>query len=573
MKKFLSAVLALALAVPALAYNPAIRDIDIKVSLSVDGSALVTEVWDVVVASGTEWYLVRENLGDIDISDLSVIDGDGSPFVNEGSWDVNRSLAQKAGRCGLHKTSGGYEICWGVGSYGPHVFTVSYKMTNVVKTLTDYDMLHMQFVTDELSSAPQHVCLTLRAPVALDHNNSNIWGFGYEGTIDWEADGTVVAESDGSFDKYSSLILLLRFDKGIFQSPSIQDRDFDAVLARAMEGNTYEDEEETDTFSDILAYLFTGLVMWFIFVKPFIKGIRPGLSWREKRKRRKQIFGVPVLPSDPGWTRDLPFSGNVLETYYVASHSSGDDDKKFNIVSAFILRMMQHGVIQMRTGSAGKKEFTFAPTPDLSYMSASEKSFYDMIKTASGSDEVLQEKEFNKWAFSNTSRVDSFVSGLRKDVLNQFSGDHLLAKSGGKYQSMVLNADGQARAFDAMRFRKFLKDFTIINERYPGEVALWGEYLIMAAVFGIADQVASEMKAIAPQITLGSVALSTGSMNDLIVFSDTFRSNLSRSYSYSASRSTYSGSYGRGSSGGFGGSSSFGGGGGFSGGGHGGGSR
>ena len=46
--------------------TPEIRDIDITLTLQPDGSALIRERWDVCAADGTEWYLVRGNLGDIE---------------------------------------------------------------------------------------------------------------------------------------------------------------------------------------------------------------------------------------------------------------------------------------------------------------------------------------------------------------------------------------------------------------------------------------------------------------------------------------------------------------------------
>ena len=74
------------------AYEPSIKDIDIRVTLSADGTAHIVEVWDVVVAKGTEWYLVRSNLGDIKIQNLAVHDESGTEYTNIGSWEVDRSL-------------------------------------------------------------------------------------------------------------------------------------------------------------------------------------------------------------------------------------------------------------------------------------------------------------------------------------------------------------------------------------------------------------------------------------------------------------------------------------------------
>lgn len=577
MKKAFLVAAALAVAIPLLAYDPEVKDLDIKVTLSEDGSARIEERWDVVVASGTEWYLVRENLGDIKILDLSVVDENGNVFKTERSWDVDRNIKEKARKCGLHETYDGYEICWGVESYGPHTWTVSYTMTNCVKTLNDQDMLHMQFVSDELSSAPMHVRLLLSAPVALSEENSNIWAFGYDGTVCW-SDGKVEAESDGPFKYDSSLILLVRFDKGIFNSPSIQERDFEQVLERAREGSYYPDDgKEEPWYVTLLGVLLGGGIFYIFFIYP-IKKILEFLGLKKKRSRQqiKAIFGVRRLPKSPDWSRDIPFNGNFMETYYIASHLNGYDDNKFSIVSAIILRMIYNGVLTMRLDNRNKKEFVFNDSASIAYMTECEKDFLALLKNASGEDKVLQEKEFNKWSGNHYSTVKKWVSDMKDEVLSNFKKDGLddgFRFTFSRYNNLKLNYKGRTYAMNALGFRQFLKDFTIVNERYPKEVALWGDYLVVASLFGIADRVAKEMAKIAPQITIGNMEMPTTSLADIVVFSDTFRSYAGRAATYTAYSGGSSGSYGSGSSGGFGGHSSYGGGGGFSGGGHGGGSR
>ena len=48
-------------------------------------------------------------------------------------------------------------------------------------------------------------------------------------------------------------------------------------------------------------------------------------------------------------------------------------------------------------------------------------------------------------------------------------------------------------------FRKFLKDFTLMNERNMTEVKLWKDYMVWATLFGNAEQVIKDMKAINPE--------------------------------------------------------------------------
>jgi uncharacterized membrane protein len=160
-------------------------------------------------------------------------------------------------------------------------------------------------------------------------------------------------------------------------------------------------------------------------------------------------------------------------------------------------------------------------------------------------------------------------------VFRNFQNDKYVSGGTGWY-TLALNEQGQNAALKALGFRQFLKDFTLVGERSSVEVSLWGDYLVNAAVFGIANKVAKEMSKIDPAL-LKKLPVSYTSLPDVVVFSDTFgraiRSGMNSFYSSTYSGSGHSGSYGRGSYGGWGGSSSSGGGGGFSGGGHGGGSR
>ena len=57
MRRLALSLISLLAVLPLSAYEPEIRDIDVRLDLQPDGTALVTETWDVTVASGTEWYL------------------------------------------------------------------------------------------------------------------------------------------------------------------------------------------------------------------------------------------------------------------------------------------------------------------------------------------------------------------------------------------------------------------------------------------------------------------------------------------------------------------------------------
>jgi uncharacterized membrane protein len=118
--------------------------------------------------------------------------------------------------------------------------------------------------------------------------------------------------------------------------------------------------------------------------------------------------------------------------------------------------------------------------------------------------------------------------------------------------------------------KKYLKEFSLIDERHVSEVSLWKDYMIFATLFGIADQVIKDMKKINPEyFNMDQVAQQMADEMTLPTIYSTMHSSTSRAAMNKAQREAERTAR----SSGHGGHSSWGGGGGFSGGGHGGGVR
>lgn len=538
----------------ASAASPAVWDIDITLDLRADGSAAVTEVWNVSVSSGTEWYLVRENLGQIRISDLGVSDETGRDYTYVGEWDIHRSLTQKAGTCGIVSKRDGCELCWGVGSYGSHVYTVRYLMSNVIDGYNDYDAFHFQIVTPELSSSPQHVKVTVRSDASpFSTINTRFWAFGFPGTAEFQ-DGTLVAESSRPLKRSESVILLIRLNKGLFSPVSTSEGSFETVLEKAMDGASYEDDEKQPSFWDrILAFLMmmVSALGWIVFPLLAIFGSR--------FRSRKKVLGCKL--SDVGWCRDIPCRGNILEADYILGEL-GEDKQKNTVAGAMILRMIKNGNLLVSKDSKDRIEISFNDARSQESLFQSEKELYMMLKEASGSDVILQYNEFSRWSARHTSRVNSWVSQVKSEGRSQMGADGFLRAS-------KFTENGQAEARKVVGFRKFLDDFTIIGERASQEVALWHDYLVFAALYGIADKVAKELKDINPQAFEQMMVYDYTTMNDVVRLTR----NMANSITNARAQSLSGGGSFSPSRGGFGGFTSIGGGGGFHGGGFGGGSR
>lgn len=578
-----AALLTASVCIPASALTPSIRDVDITLTLLPDGTASIQERWDVCAADGTEWYLVRGNLGDIEIGNLAVSDESGRAYVDEGSWDTQRGIAEKAGRCGIVRKRDGAEICWGIGSLGDHVFDVSYTMSRSVKSLSDYDMLHLQTVSPGLSSPPRHVRVTVRAQQhQLDTANTRAWGFGFAGRVDFR-DGAVVYESTEPFVRNSSVIVLLRFDKGMFDSPSRQDRDFADALAVAMEGADFGSDSDSDIGGG-----FARLVAVFVVA---VAGMCAIAAWSRSARRRK-ILGMK--PSEVPWNREIPFGGDLEASAYtlakLGESSGGSGD---TLAAALILRMIYRGELSVAKDSRERVEISFSAagagaaagsgdgsgadgssgSADSAVVgsagsgsgsgSASDQAaeeLREMMLKASGADKVLQHNEFSRWAKRHTHEVAGWSSRALVFGRNSLRDQKYI------YGSAYTPA-GQSEARKLLGLKKFLQDFTLMGEKDTIEVILWQDYMVYGALFGIADKVAEQLRDINPDLFAEVMDYDYMTMHQLL-----FQTRL-LSAAITNSKASVAAEAAQQSARGFGGGTSFGGGGGFSGGGFGGGSR
>jgi len=549
--------------VRANAVNPSIREIDINVTIDKAGTARITEIWDVCVASGTEWYLTKYNLGNMQVGDLSVSDENGTYFINEGRWSVDRTITQKAGRCGIVPKNDGCEICWGVGEYGDHTYTVSYTLTNLVKSLNDCDLIQYQFVSPGLSSKPEHVRLVISGPVQFNTENCGIWGFGFNGTIDFLG-GHVVAESNEQFRSGSSVIALVRFNKGIFNSSDIVDMSFEQVWDDASEGSDYFIEENGEKeHGSFIARIFSFLYSLFqILIFALIPVLAIFGAKNVSKRQKRNILGVN--PEDVTWSREVPFDGNILEADYVLT-KLGEDKRQASIASAMILRMLKEGALILKHDGEDTVDILFNDNADFSRFPKSCIRLYSMMKKASGSDRILQNKEFSRWSRRNMDEVVSWIEQVNSESAGMLSGDGYVIA--GRFTQ-----DGQKQARGVLGFRKFLEDFTLIDERRSAEVGLWQEYLIFGALYGIADKVSKELRDINPQIYEQIMPYDYDTMRTIIYMSRNMATAITSANNAAAAKAAAAAAAAQ-RVGGGGGFTSFGGGGHFSGGGFGGGSR
>ncbi|MDL2293536.1 DUF2207 domain-containing protein, partial [Ruminococcaceae bacterium OttesenSCG-928-D13] len=86
------------------------------------------------------------------------------------------------------------------------------------------------------------------------------------------------------------------------------------------------------------------------------------------------------------------------------------------------------------------------------------------------------------------------------------------------YSRPELPSESGVQALTAWKgFYRFLRDFTILDERSAPEVSLWGDYLVYATAFGLGDAVSGQMQALSAATRTGAPQ-DTASQDPLFVY-------------------------------------------------------
>ena len=529
----------------SLSARPYLHSLDIRVVLSHNGDAHITEtrVMD-IDSEGTECYIGLGNMGGSEVRDLQVTDENGLEFTNIGDWDVDRSRDWKTGKCGIVYKHNGYELCWGLGESGSRTYTTRYVITSLVHAYPDADAIRHVFMDQDISPKPDKARLSIEAEdsTLFSEENCGIWGFRFGGELSFE-DGKIIVHNTEPFDYRGALYMMVRFDKGMFE-PTIQEDDtFEHKKELAFEGSDYISEDEEWTWEDTLILLamivgffvvpIVGIIWYFIYV------------WRARKKVNKNLL----------WYRDIPLNGNLQQANDMINAYKYFGTDYNNLLSACILKLIDMGAIsiEQRLNSKGKTDqlFVIHELKDQGDQPLLLRKIHSMFKTAAGDDTVLEPKELRSFMRSskNESITDSFINTLHTKT------------SISNYKERL---DDVRQVFG---LKKFLKEFSLLDERHVNEVSLWKDYMIYATLFGIADQVIKDMKKINPEyFNMDQVAAQMANDHTLPIIYSTLHSGTSRAVANKAAREARAS--------GRGGHSSWGGGGGgFSGGGFGGGVR
>ena len=541
---------------PVFARNH-VDKMDIDVTIHDNGSASITQRWTGTFDEGTEVYLPIEDKS-LSVRNLKVWKGS-REYLEADGWDVDWSFEQKKWRSGINRTAKGVELCFGISEYGESIYTFSYDIDPLVKSYIESDGFNFQFVNPGMGTFPSDVNLRIQVEGGknLSTGNARIWGFGYEGMTSFSEDGYAIAFSTSPLKGSNYMNVTLEIFKGLI-TPNVEINDTfeNAVLNRALVGSSFEETLANESRQSFTTILFFALIL-FSFVYKIILSTKRKLSLKKFYK-------------EANYFRDTPNAGNLAMSHILYKDFDIWKNKDTNVIGAIIMKMINNGNLEplqeKSYGFFGNEKVSTSLRVGKEPEDPLLKELYNIIIQAAGDDGVLQENELKRYAQKNYEALIEYIKSLDTRGHSALNQEGCYLKVGGK-KLADLNEKGQKELSEVYGLRKFLDEFTLINERSITEGVIWEDLMVYATLFGIAEKVLSELKEVYPDRLVEVEKIShTYYVSDIYFRSLYFSTYNARRAAEIAKAATMAAK-------GLGGMASLSGGGGFSGGGSGGGTR
>ena len=534
-----------------------LNSLDFQIQLNEDGSMDVTETWNARITNTNtmfkDFYLNSSKFKEITNVEVYRLDSETKQKLTK----INQEMYQVTKNCyyALPISGNKFEIAWGVSVNGneSRVYQVKYKVVDAIKTYADCSELYWQLVGTDNAIPVTKLTATIKLPKAVsEKNNIRGWAHGpYNGNITVNAD-KVYLEVDylGTETMVEARVVTL---ENLFpKNKTIDKTKFSAILSEEQkwadqsnkEREEYikekENEERIGKIVEI-AYIIANIALGIFLVYKLIKnGIKA--SKIEKKK-------MPEMD----YFRDIPnkqaSAGDAAYLYYFRSGSFKKNISK--ILSATLLQLSLKKYIAFSEDNTKLKPQVriniLNNTEQLEQLTEDEKGVLSILKSAArattqeGKIATFTMKEFEKYAKKHCesfmSKIKSIETDVEKQQIAMQNYSEESKKQASKYAGnstiyivlgiicmsiapiigilLIINAipyfimtnktrqltdKGLEEKAKWVGLKKYMEDFSLLNEKEVPDLKLWEKYLVFATAFGIADKVLKQLKIKYPEL-------------------------------------------------------------------------
>lgn len=592
-----------------------LKNLDYKVKLNSDGTANVTETWDIAIEDTNTLFKTfkldsSKFSGFKDVSLIETTNGTRKEFtqIYEEMYHVTKNCFYA-----LNTSLSDFEIAWGVSVNGHarRTFEMNYTIIDAVKNYSDCSEFYWQFISTSSAIPAKKVTGTITLPTEVTNiEDLRVWAHGpLNGNIERKSNNVVYFEVD---NLKSKTMLEARVVTPTYVFANNENtsslKKLDSILTQetewANEANAKREKLQKQEKNRKIAFIT------FISITN-IGGIFLAIYLVKKIKKYKEELSKapnfkPTMPSK--YYRDIPnensSAAQAAFVYYFRNSSISMHIADVISATTLNLCLKKFLTFEILNNKKDNIKITLNTNIDENLLTESEKVVFNMYKKVNTTYSFTM-KEFQKYCKSHSSScLSSFNSIANKakneaiyennynatleKTLSKYTGlgigyvflaifspllmfasfipaiicTSYTSKLSGKYYTLTQKGIDEQEAWKGLK--NYMQDFSMMKEKEVPELALWEKYLVFATAFGIADTVLKQLKVVYPQM-LDETYMNTHNYYYLYLMSN---SNFSNNFIHSINSSitnTYNSvnySSGSGSGGGFSGGGGFGGGGG-----------
>lgn len=593
-----------------------LRNLKYNVKLNSDGSANVTETWDIAIEDTNTLFKTFEidktkYSGITNVSLVETTDVTSKPFtqIYQEKYHVDKNCFYS-----LINSKGQFEIAWGVhedDDYARRTFEINYTIVDAIKNYTDCSEFYWQFISTESAIPARKVTgvITLPTNVLVDEE-FRVWAHGpLNGNIKKTTKNTVIFEIENlsSRTMLEARVVTPTYVFANNKNVSTQNK-LSSILSQEQ---TWADEANKKREAIVRRQKIIKIAIIVFLIATNIGGIILAIVLIKKiKKYKKQLEEAPnIKPTMPSkYYRDIPNENatpaQAAFVYYFKTSNLSTHIP--NTISATMLDLCMKKYLSFEVLTDKKNEIKIILTPnmDISSLPKDEITVYKMLEKVSSNKEFTM-KEFEKYCKKHSSsfivEYNSIEPNAKSELESQGNYDKNLIsnynnwttkgigfvflfiisfvfmilniipaiicaiycfKIAERYNTLTQKGVDEKEAWIGLK--NYMEDFSMMKEKEVPELALWEKYLVYATAFGIADKVLKQLKVVYPQITDMDYMNSHGYNYLYFMSYGNFSNNFINSINTSITNTFNSVNYssGSGGGGGFSGGGGFGGGGG-----------
>ena len=522
-----------------------LNNLEFYAEIDENGDMDVTETWNINVSDTNTLYKTFKsndskysNITNVQVSEIGKKD-----FKKTNNWAYHLTKDYYFG--GINQ-KGDFEIAWGVGlenSSATKNYEITYTVTDVITKYNDCAELYWQFVGEDFEVDAKKITGTIKLP-SNEYSKDDIRVWGHTEDLNGEIYATAGDTVEFSIDKYKSgnfVEVRIAMPTKIFgtvlkeNNKNMLSNIIDEETKWADEANAKRRMDKVIIGMIFAVYIVIIVVIAIVLIKKIIK-------YFQILKNTKKM-----LPTEQYiYFREKPEKNTTpADALFLYGGGSGNSSTSFgNVFSATLLNLSLKGYLKItiEKNEKGKDEtIIYRPEESIGELEYEEEKIARFVKIAIGINEKITIKELQKFIKNHPEEVSRLIKKTEEETKNKNkimkNLDEEKTKEKSKYTGMTVLYIAIAMftfwiAFPIMPLllinaillilinskmsnltqkgiderekwkglKKYMEEFSLLNEKEIPALVVWEEYLVYATVFGIADKVIKQLKIVYPEI-------------------------------------------------------------------------